>query len=210
MKRWLAMMGCVSLAATGCASTHASSVDLTEPQAREVLLHRTSAQVTYRRAPEEVMAAVRAVLEERGYRVLPSTDPDYVHTAWNVDSQGATYTQLSQYLVAGQRLADGRFLVRAHQRQLTNVGGVLLHPTAAPPLPRHMIETMQAPENGGINLALAADTPLNAGTPEVRRAPELEWAILSRLEPRFTHAVEKQVDVYVANHRPPEEVVEKL
>jgi hypothetical protein len=48
------------------------------------------------------------------------------------------------------------------------------------------------------------------GTPTVRRATWLEWAILSRLEPTFTAEVEHQVDVYVTNHRPPEEVDETL
>lgn len=209
MKRWLAMMGFVSLAATGCA-TGPWALTFTEADARQLLLERTASEVIYRRAPDEVMAAARAVLEEQGYQVQLTTDPSYVRTEWKVDGSAEQAGYMSQYLVLGQQLKDGRFVVRVHERELAHGGQVLQHSSAAPALPRPMAAMLQAPTGGGNSLALATGTPMALGTPTVRRATWLEWAILSRLEPTFTAEVAHQVDVYVANHRPPEEVDETL
>jgi len=205
MKRWLAMMGFVSLAATGCA-TAPRALTFTEADARRLVLERTASEVTYLRSPDEVMTAARAVLEEQGYHLQLTTDPNYVRTEWKVDGSAELAVHMSQYLVLGKQLEDGRFAVRVHERVLAHGGQILQPPSAAPTLPRPMAAMVHTPIRGGNGLALYTGTPLALGTPMTRRAPWLEWAILSRLEPTFTTAVAHQVDVYLANHRPPEEV----
>ena len=194
MKRWL-VMTLLPLVAAGCATT-------SQPPApnRQELLERASSQVLYRRSPEEVMEAMRAVLNEHGYTVLPSSDPYYVHTGWKVDGNMDFSSRWSRILVQGRKLADGRFVVRAYEQLNNTVGRAPAHPSLGG-------GNRDANKGGeGANTNYVQGEALFAAPVVTRRAASLEWEVLSRLEPRFTQAVEKQVDHYVTNHQPPEEL----
>lgn len=72
MKPWLmAMVG--ALLMTGCAGSP-----------RKTLLERTSSYVVYDLPAQQVMDAAEKVLGARGYALLPSTDPLFLHTPWKV------------------------------------------------------------------------------------------------------------------------------
>jgi hypothetical protein len=200
MKRWLAMMGCVTLAATGCATSASSK---TAPALdRNVLLARASEQVLYRRPPEEVMGALEVLLNERGYTVLPSADPNYLRTGWRVLGDFDFSSRWSRVLVQGRKLEDGRFVVRAFEQLNTTVGRAAPHPSLGG-------GNRDANRGGeGANTNYVQGEALFMAPVVTRRHAELEWALLAKLEPKFAAAVERQVDVYVANHQPPEEVDE--
>ncbi len=201
MMRWLAMMGCLSLVAMGCATT--ARPVTTPAQQRQVLLERTVEQVAYVRPPEEVMAELQTLLNERGYTVLASADPLYVRTGWKVVGDFDFASRWSRVLVQGRTLENGRFIVRAYEQVNSTVGRAASHPSLG-----------AAGRAGGSSRGGEASTNYAVGealsmAPVVtRRSTELEWALLSRLEPQFTRAVELQVDVFVANHQPPVEIDE--
>lgn len=196
MKPWL-VMGLLPLVVAGCATT-------TQPPApdRQELLARASSQVFYRRPPEEVMAATRAILNEHGYTVLPNSDPYYVHTGWKVDGNPDISSRWSRVLVQGRKLADGRFALRAFEQVNHSVGRAPAHPG----LGAGGRDTRSRRGAEGANTNSVQGEPLFAAPVVTRRKAALEWEVLSRLEPRFTEAVEKQVDHYVTNHQPPEEL----
>jgi hypothetical protein len=195
MKRWL-VMGLLPLVVAGCATT-ASTPPAPD---RAELLARASGQVLYRRPPEEVLEAARAVLNEHGYTVLPSSDPYYVRTGWKVEGNPDISSRWSRLLLQGRRLADGRFMLRAFEQVNTTVGRAPAHPSLGG-------GNRDANRGGeGANTNYVQGEALSAAPVVTRRNASMEWEVLSRLEPRFARTVERQVDVYVANHQPPEEV----
>lgn len=195
MQRWL-VMGLLPLVAAGCATTPASPPAPT----RQALLERASNHVLYRRPPEEVMAVARTVLDKQGYTVLPTADPYYVRTAWKVDGNMDISSRWSRVLLQGRKLADGRFLLRAFEQVNTTVGRAPAHPSLGG-------GNRDANKGGeGANTNYVQGEALFAAPIVTRRSASVEWAVLSRLEPRFAETVEQQVDVYVANHQPPEEL----
>lgn len=196
MKRWFSMTvsALLALGAAGCATAPVR-------QDEKALLEATSSQVLYRRPAAEVLDAVRALLDERGYTVLPSSDPNYVRTGWKVEGDFDFSSRWSRVLVQGRTLPDGRFLVRAFQMQETTVGRAPSHPSLGG-------GNKDASKGGGegANTNYVEGEPLSAAPVATHRDTELEWAILERLEPAFAHSLKRQVEVYVVNHQPPEEV----
>lgn len=194
MKRWL-VTGVLGLMAAGCATTPKPSV----PN-REELLERATNYVFYRRPPEEVLKTARAILDEHDYTVLPSSDPLYVRTGWKVDGNMDISSRWSRILIQGHKLADGRFALRVYEQVNTTVGRAPSHPSLGG-------GNRDANKGGeGANTNYVVGEPLFAAPIVTRRDTSLEWEVVSRLEPRFAHTLEQQVDVYVANHQPPEEL----
>lgn len=193
MKQWL-VTGVLSLVAAGCATTPKPYV----PE-RQELLDRATNYVFYRRPPEEVLKVARDVLDEHGYTVLASTDPLYVRTGWKVDGDMDISSRWSRVLIQGHKLADGRFALRAYEQVNTTVG-------RAPPHPSLGGGGRDASRGGGTNTNYVQGEALFAAPIVTRRDASVEWEVLSRLEPRFVQVVEQQVDVYVTNHQPPEEL----
>lgn len=196
MKRWFPMTvsALLSLGAVGCASAPVR-------QDEQALLEATSSQVLYRRPAAEVMEAARAILDERGYTVLPSADPHYVRTGWKVEGDFDFSSRWSRVLIQGRTLPDGRYLVRAFQMQETTVGRAASHPSLGAGSKE---ANNRASE--GTNTNAVAGEPLSAAPVTTHRDTEVEWAILERLEPAFARSLKRQVEVYVANHQPPEEL----
>ncbi|MCK8502365.1 hypothetical protein [Myxococcus fulvus] len=190
-RRWLAV--CAGLAAVVCASGCASS-----PQ--KALLGRTSGLVVYDLPAMQVMKAAEAELGERGYALLPSTDPYFLQTPWKVSGNYDMGSSWSRLYVEGRVRADGRFVVRAYEMAATTFAR-----TQA--LPFGLRETTSATIDDKPN---ATPAELIASEPElqtrsaranIRRNLDLEWAILERLNPDFANKVKEQVDLYVA-HEP--------
>jgi hypothetical protein len=191
--RWLALcLGVVGLwGLAGCATT--------SPRAtRQELLERTASQTLYRRPPAEVLQAVRDVLNEQGYTVLPSADPLYVRTSWKIQGDFDSASQWTRYLVVGRVLPDGRVSLRAHSVFLATVGRAPAHPSLGS-------GSKDSRDSNGTGIgSYVAGEPLPVGRPLLRRALGLEWTVLERLEPRFAAAVAQQVDLYLVSE--PQEV----
>ncbi|XXF77477.1 hypothetical protein P2318_31150 [Myxococcaceae bacterium GXIMD 01537] len=179
----------------GCATTAPAPLVLD----RDVLLARATGRLTYKRPPEEVLEALKTTLDEQGYHVLPSSQPYYVHTDWKVEGDPDISSHWSRVLVQCMRFTDGRFVVRAYEQVQTTVGRAPAHPSLGG-------GNRDAQKGGGGNTNFVEGEPLAAAPVVTRRAMQVEWALLARLEPRFAKAVEREVDVFVYNHQPPEEI----
>ena len=59
------------------------------------------------------MDAADHELGERGYALLPSTNPLFLHTPWKVRGNHDVFTSWSRVYLEGRKLADGRLVVRA-------------------------------------------------------------------------------------------------
>ncbi len=178
------------LAVSGCTSQ------------RQTLLERTSSYAVYDMPTRQVMKAAEAVLSERGYALLPSTDPLFLITPWKVSGNYDVFTHWSRIYVEGHKRPDGRFTVRAYQ-MAANM------PARTQSLPVPETTTMTAPEekqNIMPTVLLSAEPVLvRSARPDIRRDLELEWAIMERLDPEFAGRVKTQVDIYLARtpqHRP--------
>jgi hypothetical protein len=182
---WLMAVG-VALAMTGCASSP-----------RKALLERTSSYVVYDLPGQQVMDAAEQELGERGYALLPSTDPLFLHTPWKVRGNHDVFTAWSRVYVEGRKLADGRLVVRAW-KVAANI------PARTQLLPGPFSTAYVAPEeqpNTTPTELLASEPVLgrNSHRSVLRRDLELEWAIMRRVNPEFAGRVEEQVDVYLAH-----------
>lgn len=190
MKRWLlgAVSVLLSLGSVGCAGPQVQ---------RKVLLERTSSYVVYDLPAQQVMDAAEKVLAERGYSLLPSTDPLFLHTPWVVRGNFDVFTDWSRVYVEGRKLPDGRLVVRAY-RMAANI------PARTQLLPGFSSSGMTNPDeqpNTTPTIMLATEPVLGrySTRPVIRRWPELEWAIMERVDPTFAGKVKEQVDVYLAH-----------
>ncbi|WP_239989417.1 hypothetical protein [Corallococcus macrosporus] len=163
---------------------------------RQTLLERTTSYVVYDMPARQVMKAAEAVLSERGYALLPSTDPLFLITPWKVSGNYDVFTHWSRLYVEGYKRPDGRFTVRAYQ-MAANM------PARTQSLPAPEKTTMSAPEekqNIMPTVLLSAEPVLvRSARPDLRRDRELEWAIMERLDPDFAGRVKTQVDIYLAH-----------
>ncbi|WP_246137136.1 MULTISPECIES: hypothetical protein [Myxococcus] len=186
-KQWLAAMTSIvaALCFAGCAA----------PQ--KVLLERTSSLVVYDLPAMEVMKAAEKVIADRGYDLLPSTDPYFLQTPWKVTGSFDIGTRWSRLYVEGHIRADGRFSVRAYEMAATTFGRT----QALPGLVHTGYDTVHNTPNA-TPAALVGTEPemqTRSARPNIRRLLELEWNILERLNPEFAGRVKEQVDFYVAH-----------
>ena len=186
--RWLvAVMG--ALLVTGCASSP-----------RKELVERTGSYVVYDLPAQQVMDAAEAELGARGYVLLPSTDPLFLHTPWKVRGNHDVFTAWSRHYIEGRVRPDGRFVVRAYQMAANVHARTQL-------LPGFASSSEAAPDeqpNTTPTELLAVEPVLGRSStrPVIRRDLELEWAILERLNPDFAGRVKAQVDTYLASSTP--------
>jgi hypothetical protein len=180
-------MGVIALLAlgSGCAASQ---------EARRDLLERTSAEVAYKLPAEQVMDAARAVLDEQGYVLSPGGGPHSLKTQWKLDGDLDTLTRWSKVLVIGQYREDGRFVVRTQQVTWVTGGRTASHPSMGG---QARNGDKRGNDGGGTN-SVQGD-PYGSAKPVFRRALDVEWAILQRLEPQFAAHVEQQVDLYLSN-----------
>ncbi|MFP2911652.1 hypothetical protein ACLESD_42825 [Pyxidicoccus sp. 3LFB2] len=186
-KPWLvAVVG--ALLMTGCASSP-----------RKTLLERTSSYVVYDLPAQQVMDAAEELLGERGYALLPSTDPLFLHTPWKVTGNFDVWSAWSRRYIEGRKLPDGRFVVRAYEMAANTPARTQLLPGFASTAPA----TPDEQPNTTPTVLLAVEPVLGrSARPVIRRDLELEWAIMERVNPDFAGRVKAQVDVYLAQGAP--------
>lgn len=187
MRCWLTVgMSAFLVLGAGCAASQ---------DARRILLERTSAEVAYNLPARQVMDAARAVLDEQGYVLAPGGGPTSIRTQWKLIGDLDTLTRWSKVLVVGQHRADGRFAVRAQQVLWVTGGRAASHPGMA----SSVSGAGKRGSEGATNYV--PGEPYSPAKPLFRRALDLEWTILQRLDPQFAANVEKQVDLYLASKR---------
>ncbi|AGC45999.1 hypothetical protein MYSTI_04707 [Myxococcus stipitatus DSM 14675] len=185
-KQWLAVAAKVvaALCLAGCAT----------PQ--KVLMERTSSLVVYDLPAMEVMKAAEVVLGERGYALLPSTDPYFLQTTWVATGNFDMGTRWSRLFVEGRIRADGRFSVRAYEMAATTFARTQALPSALVHTSHGFIDDVP---NGSPTVLLSEpELQARSARAAVRRELELEWAILEHVNPTFAGRVKEQVDLYVA------------
>jgi len=186
-QQWLAAMTSIVAAVcfAGCAS----------PQ--KVLLERTSSLVVYDLPAMEVMKAAEQVLADRGYDLLPSTDPYFLQTPWKVTGSFDLGTRWSRLYVEGRVRADGRFSVRAYEMAATTFA----RSQALPGLVHTGYGSVDDTPNTTPTVLVGTEPSLQtrSARPNLRRLLELEWSILERVNPDFAGRVKEQVDLYVAH-----------
>ncbi len=116
----VALLGWLLLGVAGCATE------------RQGLLERSAAYVAYRLPSEQVLDMARELLEERGYTLVPSTDPLYVRTAWKVsiDQSLDVGGVMERRFIMGKQLDDGRFVLNAYRLTHTTIGRTSAHPAS--------------------------------------------------------------------------------
>ncbi|MCP3098158.1 hypothetical protein LZ198_04610 [Myxococcus sp. K15C18031901] len=160
------------------------------------LLERTSSYVLYDLPTGTVMQAAAEVLGERGYTLLPSTDPRLLHTPWKVDGNFDMGSRWSRLYIESRPRPDGRVRVRAYELYASTYGRTQLLP--AMPADQAYAPDEQSHTTPTVLIASEPSLPIHSSRPVMRRNLELEWAILERLNPQFAGRVKEQVDRYVA------------
>ena len=170
------LLGLLLLGVTGCATE------------RQRLLERSAAHVVYRLPSEQILGVAREILKERGYLILESRDPQYVRTSWKTkfDESLDIGAVRERHFVMCKQLADGRFVLNAYRATYTTIGRTAPHPAS-----------IRSDEKTGVQMMVKGD-PLSHARPVIVRDLELEWQVLSRISPSVAHALESQVDQYLA------------
>ncbi len=180
------ILSCVAaallLGASGCALTQ-------DPQ--KELLEGVSSHAVYRLPPESLLNTARGLLTEQGYELLPTADPMYVHTTWKIDGNLDVGAAWSRILINAHQLSDGRTMVRAYRMSYTTNGRAASHPS----LSGGSKENKNS--ESGMGGRSVAGEPLSPTKPTLRRAADFEWALLSRVEPRFAAHLKQRVDTYL-------------
>jgi hypothetical protein len=173
-----------ALLMTGCASSP-----------RKTLLERTSSYVVYDLPAQQVMRAAEEELSARGYALLPSTDPLFLHTPWKVTGNFDVWSAWSRRYVEGHKLPDGRFVVRAYEMAANTPARTQLLPGLAISVP-----TAKEDQPNTNPTVLLADEPVlgRSARPVIQRDLAFEWAIMERLNPEFAGRVKEQIDYYLA------------
>ncbi|HZI13701.1 MAG TPA: hypothetical protein VE153_25210 [Myxococcus sp.] len=174
------------LGAAGCSLT---------PDPRKNLLEGTSSHAVYRLPPESLLTTARELLTEQGYELLPSSDPLYVHTTWKIDGNLDVGAAWSRILVNAHRLSDGRTMVRAYRMAYTTNGRAASHPSLSGG------SKDNKNSESGMGGRYVAGEPLSPTKPTLRRAADFEWALLSRVEPRFAAHLKQRVDAYLTDSK---------
>ncbi|WP_163994336.1 hypothetical protein [Pyxidicoccus caerfyrddinensis] len=202
MKRRLVLLVAVGLVlgASGCATTR-------DP--RQELLEGTGSHAVYKLPPEALLTASREILSERGYRLLPSSDPLYVHTSWKIEGSIEIGASWSRMLVQAVRLENGRTMVRAYRMAYTTNG-------LAPSHPGSFAGTREGKEGGsegggsksnagssGQAGSYVMGEPMSPTKPHLYRAGDFEWALLARVSPEMASYLERRVDAYLAERQHP-------
>ncbi len=184
------------LGAAGCSLT---------PDPKKNLLETTSSHAVYRLPPESLLATARQLLDEQGDELLPTSDPMYLKTTWKIDGELEVGARWSRILVNAHRLSDGRTMVRAYRMNYMTNGRAASHPSLnGGSKDGKNSESGMAGRHG-------AGEPLSPTKPTLQRATDFEWALLSRVEPRFAAHLKARVDSYLTEPKSesgPQEVPE--
>lgn len=182
------------LGAVGCAIT---------PDPRQSLLEGTTTRAVYKLPPESLLATTRELLVEQGYELLPSADPHYVHTTWRIQGNVDIGASWSRILVQAQPLENGRTRVLAYRMAYTTNGRAAAHPG-------YFAGQKQSKEDRGSGGAASGQAgtfvlgePLSPTKPTLLRATDFEWALLSRVEPKFAAHLKTRVDAYLTERQQP-------
>ncbi|MCP3139650.1 hypothetical protein [Pyxidicoccus xibeiensis] len=180
------------LGATGCALT---------PDPRQNLLEGTTSHALYRLPPESLRATATALLDEQGYELLPTSDPNYLHTTWKIHGNVDVGASWSRLLVQVTPLADGRSMVRAYRMSYTTNGRAASHPGS-------FAGSKEGKSGGSDGSGSSSGTgryvlgePMSPTKPTLSRATDFEWAILGRVEPKFAAHLQSRVDAYLAERK---------
>ncbi|MCP3059267.1 hypothetical protein LXT21_10825 [Myxococcus sp. K38C18041901] len=181
------------LGASGCAVTR-------DP--RRQLLETTSANAIYKLPPDALLDATRQLLAEQHYELLPSVDPLYVHTTWRIEGNLDSGASWSKVFVQVHPTSDGRAVVRAYRMTYTTNGRAMAHPSFG--AGDRDSKLAQAPTGSYV-----LGEPLSPTRPIVRRAPDFEWEVLERVEPRFAAFLQTRAQHYLALGKDPSEPTEE-
>ncbi|MBZ4421668.1 hypothetical protein [Myxococcus sp. RHSTA-1-4] len=188
------------LGAVGCAVT---------PDPRQSLLEGTTSQAVYKLPPESLLTTARELLVEQGYELLPTADPLYLHTTWKIKGNVDIGASWSRILVQAHRLDNGRTMVRAYRMAYTTNGRAASHPGS-------FAGQREAKEDKGSGGGASGQAgtyvlgePLSPTKPTLLRATDIEWAILSRVEPKFAAHLKARADAYLAERQQPPSGEEK-
>jgi hypothetical protein len=181
----LAAAGLFAASVAGCAA---------DPP-RVKAIHDYAGSYIYHHTPDEVTAAVQRLLEERGYEVMPVMQGEALRTEWkDVIGTEEVATVYQRYFVLIQRLTGEHTRIAAMRLEYSTVGMETYHPTA----PFH-----NDPDGRSVNTVTYEKgwKPRQMGKPFAKRALDLEWALIGRLDPDRARQIEAAVD-YRLTHDP--------
>ncbi|MFP2927794.1 hypothetical protein ACLESO_21860 [Pyxidicoccus sp. 3LG] len=189
------------LGATGCAI---------KQDPRQNLLEGTTSHAVYRLPAESLLTTAKELLVEQGYELLPTADPNYVHTTWRIQGNLDVGASWSRILVQAHPLADGRTMVRAYRMAYTTNGRAQSHPGGFAGTKEGKQGGSEGQGSSNQAGVYVAGEPMSPTKPTLYRATDFEWALLSRVEPRFAAHLQSRVDTYLTERKQPEAQVEEV
>jgi hypothetical protein len=173
-------------AAAGCAA---------EQMSRSALLERHAAAFVHHHSRDEVIAGARALLEDRGYDVMPVQRGEALATEWRLLFGTDEFaTSHDRYFVVVHRLTPEHTRIEAIRLVYSTLGMETHHP---------QIPFVRDGMSENVNSAAYEKgwKPRMMGKPQWGRALDIEWALIQRLEPARSRQIEAAVDYLLRNER---------
>lgn len=169
--------------ACGCAVT---------PETRQQLVETTSGNAIYNLSSDTLLATTRRLLVEQEFELLPTADPLYIHTTWRIQGNTDLGASWSRIFVQVHPLSDGRAVLRAYRMAYTTNGRAPEHPSLG-------AGTRDSKLGDGAAAASVQGEPLSPTKPVVTRAGDIEWEVLSRVEPKLAAHLAARAEAYLAS-----------
>lgn len=182
----LFVAGLAAVFSAGCAAAQPTRGSVIESYASNYVYHRPSG---------EVIGGIQRLLEDRRFQIMPTMRGNAMQTEWKEvigdDDVGAVQ---ERYYIVVRPLTKEFSRVTAVRLQFSTVGMETWHPLRPFTRGGEKEEQNVNTQNFGKGLF-----PLPMGKPTVRRALDLEWDLIRRLDPSRARQIEVTAD-YVANN----------
>ena len=160
---------------------------------RARLLEEKTSRYVFHRSGDELTAAITNYFEEKGYRWDPPRPNGVRRTAWKQVYGESEFATISEaYFVHVKPLGRAHATVQVVRVSQTTAGMETYHPTMAANSGRDLKDTQPAQSMG------KGTSPLPSSPPVARRALDVEWQLIRRLEPDRAAALESRVDAPAA------------
>lgn len=156
---------------------------------RATLLQQRATTYVFHRSADELSLAVTAYFDERGFEWDAPRPDGLRRTAWKEvygESEFATVTE--RYFVLVRAKGPSHSTIEVVKLSRTTAGMETYHPTTAANAGRDTKDV-----TGSVPMAKGS-VPLPAGPPVAKRALDVEWELIRRLEPARAAALENRVD----------------
>ena len=155
---------------------------------RAAAIDRHASAYIYHHPKDDVIAALQRMLEDRGFEVMPVMQGNAVKTEWRgLIGSDQVGTVQERYVIIVYPLTKQHSRITAMRLQRSTMGMEAWHPLSR-------VDSDPTGKNGNNASPTEGLVPLPMGKPLAKRALDIEWELIRRLDPVRARQIEAMVD----------------